>query len=95
MQGRILVKVINPEEKTKGGLYLPESAKDRSLIKAEVKALGLQTPDYDCHWISAGSIVLFVEYAASEIPGKPEYRLVRYEDVHAVIEKEEETNNDL
>lgn len=86
MQGRILVKEIKPEEKTKGGLILPKSAQERSLMKALVITCGAPSPEYDCSLITEGSTVLFVEYAAAEVELEgEEYRFVRYEDVIGTI----------
>jgi chaperonin GroES len=87
MQGRVLVKEIKPDDKAKGGLILPESAKDRSLMKGEVLKLGVPTPDYDCSGIVLGAKVLFVEYAAAEVELDGEkYRFIRYEDVIGTID---------
>src|ERR1035437_4900007 len=89
MQGRILVKEILPENKTKGGLILPESAKERALMRGEVIELGVYTPDYDCTLINKGSTVLFVEYAAAELDvDGVKYRFIRYEDVIGTLETE-------
>lgn len=88
MQGRILVTEIPPESKTKGGLILPETAKDRALMRGEVLELGVPTPDYDCSLINKGSIVLFVEYAAAELEvAGVKYRFIRYEDVIGTLSK--------
>lgn len=82
MQGRVLVKEIPPENKTKGGLILPETAKERALMRGLVLELGVPTPDYDCTPILKGSTVLFVEYAAAELEVDGiKYRFIRYEDV--------------
>ena len=88
MQGRILVKEIHPQDKTTGGLILPESATKKALVKAEVIRVGLPIQEYDCSEIKEGAIVLFVEYAGAEVEEEGEKcLLVRYEDIIGVIEE--------
>lgn len=90
MQGRILVREIKPETITKGGLILLDSTAERSLMKATVVKLGSPTPDYDCSPIKEGSIVLFVEYASSDIEhGGEKLRFIRYEDIIGTIKENE------
>lgn len=86
MQGRILVKEIKPESKTAGGLILPQSATERSLMKGVVLELGIPTPDYDCSGIQEGSVVLFVMFASAEVgDDMPDGRILRYEDVVCTV----------
>ena len=94
MPRRILVKEIKIEEVVKGGLILPESAKNKALIRAEIIRVGkdiwykrlfffLRTFNF-----KKEDIVLYVEYSAAKIEDNgEEYSLVRDEDVLAVIEK--------
>lgn len=70
LHDRLLVRRVEEETKTKGGLFIPEAAKERPLI-GHVLAVGagkrleggaLQTPD-----VKAGDQVLFGKYAGTEI----------------------------
>ncbi len=85
MQGRITIREIKPEEKV-GGLILPESAKDKSLMRGVIVSCGTPTPDYDCSDLNIGVEVLFVEYASAEIPGENGLRFIRYEDIQGIYE---------
>jgi len=67
---RILVKRIQEEEKTKGGIFIPDTAKEKpqegivvAVGKGKVTEEGkLLTPD-----VKAGDRILFGKYAGSEV----------------------------
>ena len=89
LQDRVIVKRLKEEEKTKGGIIIPDSAKEKP-VEGEVLAVGngkivdgkLQTPD-----VKAGDRILFGKYAGTEIKVDGEDLLVmREEDVMAVVE---------
>lgn len=66
--------------KTASGLYLPDSAKEKSAI-AEVVAVGKDVKE-----VKTGAKIIYKEYSTTEvkIDGR-EYLLVREEDVLATI----------
>ncbi len=85
---RILVKQLAAEEKTKGGIILPETAKEKP-HKAEVIAVGegkkvgdkLQPVS-----LKAGDKVLYSKYAGTEVViDQTEYLIIKEEDVLGII----------
>ena len=88
---RILVKRVQAEEKTAGGLIVPDSAKENPL-EAEVIAVGSgrQLGDGSVREISlnVGDVILFGKYTGDEIKLEGEEHIIlREEDVLAVIER--------
>ena len=88
---RILVKRVQAEEKTAGGLIVPDSAKEKPL-EAEVIAVGAgrQLGDGSVREISlnVGDLILFGKYTGDEIKLEgQEHIILREEDVLAIIER--------
>ena len=87
---RILVKRVEAEEKTAGGLIVPDSAKEKPR-EAEVIAVGAgrQNADGTVREVSlnVGDIVLFGKFTGDEIKlDGVEHIILREEDVLAVVE---------
>jgi len=81
---RVLVKPATAEEKTVGGIIIPDSAKEKPL-KGEVIATGKGTKDEEMV-LKAGDKVLYGKYAGTEIEWDGElYLIMRQSDVLAVI----------
>ena len=88
---RIVVKRTQEEEKTKGGIIIPDSAKEKP-IEGVVIAVGngkslkdgkLRTLD-----IKAGETVLFGKYAGTEVKlDGVEHVILREDDILAVVSK--------
>ena len=90
LHDRIVIKRKAEEDRTAGGLYIPESAKERP-VEAEVIAVGngklLEDGTLRPLALKAGDRVLFGKYAGSEIKlDEQEYLIMREDDVLAVIE---------
>jgi chaperonin GroES len=88
---RILVKRLEEEEVMKGGIIIPDTAKEKPQ-RGEVIAVGLGRLDEDGKRlpldVQVGNIVLFGKYAGSEVTiDDDEYLIMREEDVLAVIEE--------
>jgi len=91
LHDRLIVKRVSEENKTKGGIIIPDSAKEKPL-EGKVIAVGngklmddgkLRPLD-----IKAGDTILFSKYAGTEIKIEGEEHLIlREEDVLGVIEK--------
>ena len=88
---RILVKRVNSEEKTAGGIFLPDTAKEKPQ-EAEVLAIGIGKDDEgkdvkDLFTVKVGNKVLISKYGGTEIKldGR-EYKILSSDDVLAVIE---------
>ncbi len=89
LQDRILVRRVEEQEKTRGGLIIPDSAKERPLA-GHVIAVGAgkreegKTIPLD---VKAGDRVLFGKYSGTEIKlNGEEHIIMREEDVLGVIE---------
>jgi chaperonin GroES len=91
LHDRVLVKRLEEEEKTKGGIIIPDTAKEKP-IRGEVKAVGPgKLTDEGKRMemsVSAGDRVMFNKYAGTEIKIDGEEHLVmREDDIVAVIEE--------
>lgn len=80
----ILIEYVKPEEKkTSTGVYIPPSVDDRAfgfLAQATVLAT-----NPDCKHVNVGDKVLFNQNAVANVPGQPNQKLVREEDLYAVL----------
>ncbi|ANQ53190.1 molecular chaperone GroES [Thermosipho affectus] len=81
---RLLIKPIQEEKRTEGGIVLPDTAKEKPM-KAEVVAVGnLEDSDVD---IVVGDKVIFSKYSGTEIKIEDEeYIIIDVEDILAKIE---------
>ncbi len=91
LQDRVLVQRIEEEEKSKGGIIIPDTAKEKPQ-EGKVVAVGPGRLDEDGKRtplsVKPGDRVLFGKYAGSEIEVDDEnYLIMREEDILAVIEK--------
>jgi chaperonin GroES len=87
---RVIVKRIDSEEKTKGGIYIPESAKEKPL-EGEIIAVGqgrvFDSGEIRPLQVKAGDRVLFAKYAETEIKIEGEnLLLLREDDLLGVLE---------
>ena len=88
---RIVVKVVNHEEKTKGGIVLPDTAKEK-LTEGEVMAIGtgkvLENGQKLPLEVKVGDRIIFSKYAGTEVKlDGEEYVIFSERDVLAIIEK--------
>jgi chaperonin GroES len=91
LQDRIIVKRIAEEEKTKGGIIIPDTAKEKPL-EGQVIAVGngkvLEDGKVRALDVKAGDRVLFNKYAGTEVKIEGEEHLIlREDDILGVIEK--------
>ena len=88
---RILVKALEAQEVTKGGIVLPDTAKEKPQ-RGRIVAVGegklLEDGTRRQVQVKKGDLVLFTSYAGTEIKveGK-EYLIMDESDIMAVIEK--------
>jgi chaperonin GroES len=90
LQDRILVKRLESEEKTAGGIIIPDNAKEKPM-QGEVVAVGngkmlengkVQKPD-----VKQGDRILFSKYAGSEVKiDGTEHLILREEDILGILE---------
>ena len=90
LQDRILVKRLEGEEKTKGGIIIPDSAKEKP-AEGKVVAVGKGKVDDEgkSHALDVkkGDKILFSKYAGTEVQIEgDEHIIIREDDVLGVIE---------
>jgi chaperonin GroES len=90
LHDRILVKRLDEEDKTAGGLYIPDSAKEKP-IQGKVIAVGAGKRDKEGKAIpvelKAGDKVLFSKYSGTEVKiDGDEHLIMREDDILAVLE---------
>ena len=88
---RILVKRLEEEEKTKGGIIIPDSAKEKPM-EGEVIAVGKGKRTDDGTIIEldvkAGDRILFSKYAGTDVKiDDVEHLIMREDDILGIIEK--------
>jgi chaperonin GroES len=91
LQDRVIVKRVKEEEKTKGGIIIPDTAKEKP-VEGEVVAVGsgktlddgtVRKPE-----VKAGDRILFGKYSGTEVKIEGEEHLIlREDDILGVIEK--------
>ncbi len=90
LNDRVLVKRMEEAEVTKGGIYIPDTAKEKP-IEGKVVAVGPGKMSEQGKrmplQVKAGDRVLFGKYAGSEIKVEgDEFLMMREEDILAVIQ---------
>ena len=90
LQDRILVKRLEGEEKTKGGIIIPDSAKEKP-AEGKVVAVGKGKVDDEGKThaldVKKGDKILFSKYAGTEVQIEgDEHIIIREDDVLGVIE---------
>ena len=90
LQDRILVKRIEEEEKTAGGIFIPDTAKEKPQM-GQIISVGNGKKTEDGKVIpvdvKAGDKVLFGKYAGTEVKVEGnEYLIMREDDILGVID---------
>ena len=90
-RARILVRRVKEEEKTKGGIIIPDTAKEKP-VEGEIVAVGtgkvLDDGKVRPLDVKAGDRILFGKYAGTEVKiDNVEHLILREEDILGVIEK--------
>ena len=91
LDDRVLIKPLEAEEKTAGGIVLPDTAKEKSQ-RGEVIAVGagklLDDGERAPLSVKKGDRVLFGKYAGTEIKiGGEEHQIMRESEILAVLEE--------
>ena len=91
LDDRVLVKQSQAEEKTAGGIVLPDTAKEKpkqGVVEAVGSGRVLDSGERVPLAVKKGDTVLFTSYAGNEVKiGSQEYLLMREEDILAVVRK--------
>jgi chaperonin GroES len=91
LQDRVIVKRIGEEEKTKGGIIIPDTAKEKPM-EGKIIAVGkgklLEDGKVHPVDVKVGDRVLFGKYAGTEVKiDGEEHLIMREDDILGVIEK--------
>ena len=90
LHDRVIVKRIEEEEKTKGGIIIPDTAKEKP-SEGKIVAVGngklLENGKLQPLEVKKGDKILFGKYAGTEIKIEGEEHLImREDDIIAIIE---------
>ena len=87
---RIVVKVIEDNEQTSGGIFIPDSAKEKPQ-KGEIIAVGLgkinDKGEREPMDVKVGDIVLYAKYSGTDVKlGDDVYKILSVKDALGIIE---------
>ncbi len=90
LHDRVLVQRVEEEEKTKGGIIIPDSAKEKP-AEGKVVAVGdgkiLEDGKKVALEVKVGDRVIFGKYSGTEIKiGGEEYLILREDDILGIVE---------
>jgi chaperonin GroES len=81
LKDRVFVSYSEEGEKTAGGLYIPDSAKEKPQ-KGKVEAIGSEVKD-----VKVGNTILFDKYSGSKVNmDGTDYLIVKEEDILGIID---------
>ncbi len=87
---RVLLEIIDESDKTAGGIYIPETAKEKPM-RGRVIALGqgrlLETGQREEMNVEVGNVVLFSKYGGTDIKlGTETFKILSEKDILGIIE---------
>lgn len=87
---RIVIKVIEDTEQTSGGIFIPDSAKEKPQ-KGEVVAVGAgkmnDKGEREPMDVKVGDVILYAKYSGTDIKmDGTEYKILSVKDALAIIE---------
>lgn len=89
LNDRVLVKRLESEEKTAGGLYIPDTAKEKPSLGVVVAVGPGKVAENGARVamaVKAGDQVVFNKYAGTEIKlGEGEHLIMREEDILGIV----------
>ena len=90
LEDRVLIQPVEPETRTKSGIYLPESAKEKPM-QGKVVALGpgklLENGERVKLGVKKGDVVVYGKYSGTEVEIKNvTHLIVRESELLGVIE---------
>jgi chaperonin GroES len=90
LDDRVVVEVLEKEERTSGGIFLPETAKEKPQ-QGKVISVGpgkmLDSGERAPVRVKKGNIVIFAKYSGTEVEvGGKEYLIMRESDLLAVVD---------
>ena len=89
LMDKIVIEVIDDSEKTQGGIFIPDSAKEKPQ-KGKVVAVGegriLENGQREPMDVKAGDVILHAKYSGTDVKVENvEYKILPIRDVLAVI----------
>lgn len=90
LNDRVLVQRLDAEQKTAGGILIPDNAKEKP-VEGRVIAVGngkvLDNGDRQSIYVKAGDKVLFGKWSGNEVKlDGQEYLLIKEDEIFAVLE---------
>ena len=87
---RLVIKIIDDVQQTSGGIFIPDSAKEKPQ-KGEVVAVGsgktLDSGEKEPMEVKVGDVVLFAKYSGTDVKiDDVEYKIISVKDALAVLE---------
>ena len=87
---RIVIKVVEETEQTTGGIFIPDSAKEKPQ-KGEVVAVGtgktMDNGEKEPMEVKVGDVVLFAKYSGTDVKvDDVEYKIISIKDALAILE---------
>ena len=91
LEDRVVVRSVQPLDKTKGGIYLPDTAKEKPQ-EGEIMAIGQgkasDTGELIKMTVKVGDRVIYGKYSGTEITiDGEEYLIMRESDLYAILTK--------
>ena len=84
LHDRVLIKVLDSEEKTKGGIIIPDTAKEKPQ-KGKIIAVGNGTSDYKMN-VKVGDSVLYGKYSGTELSiDGVDYLIMKESDIFGIV----------
>ncbi len=87
--GKVIVEILKAEDKTKGGIIIPDTAKEKPQ-EAKVIAVGsgktLENGKVVAPDVKTGDIIIFGKYSGSEVKvDDKEYLIIDADDILAIV----------
>ena len=90
LSDRVLVKRLDIEEKTAGGIFIPDTAKEKPVL-GEVVAVGPGRLSEEGKLIAmnvkVGDTVLFTKYVGNDVPGDENLVIMSEDNILATVSK--------
>lgn len=89
LSDRVVIELLDDEQQTPGGIYIPDTAREKP-IKGIVVAVGegrtLDNGNKEAMTVKEGDKVLFAKYGGTELKlGSTEYKIMRESDILGII----------
>jgi chaperonin GroES len=82
LKDRVVVSYSEEPDKTAGGLYVPDTAKEKPQ-EGKVMAVGSEVKE-----VKKGDVVMFEKYSGAKVKvGDDEQLVIKEEDILAIVEK--------